>query len=274
MAACPQEEVAVVPAHDRPPYLETTGALMAALAQQGIAAHIHPPEALQNGVCPKLWAALGSRAVTAVRRYDAHTPLVAGLILDRRLLQTSQPATGVLLPHPPQRLWHWLRLLFPTARHIVLLHADSDPARLAAIARLVRQARLRLTLLALEVPQGNFARLQSLPADADVLWIDGQAFTPDIARAILMAAYRRRIPAVGLSRQWVEAGAAFALDWDYRDLGAQIAALIARWWRTPQSDPPVPQPPRRAILVLNREVLHHLGRRIPKNLPPETVLLP
>ena len=65
------------------------------------------------------------------------------------------------------------------------------------------------------------AALKNLSKSIDVLWgiPDKIVFTQQTAKEILLFSLRNRIPLIGLSSSWVKAGALYALDWNYRDVG-------------------------------------------------------
>jgi putative ABC transport system substrate-binding protein len=44
-------------------------------------------------------------------------------------------------------------------------------------------------------------------------------------KTLLLFSFRHKLPLIGLSETWVHAGALYALDWDYRELGAFCGRL-------------------------------------------------
>ncbi len=88
-----------------------------------------------------------------------------------------------------------------------------------------------------------------------------------MAQAILLYSFRNRMPFSGLSASWVKAGALYALERDYEDMGAQCAEMaekVARG-RRPASLPPAK--PRKVVYTLNLKTAEHLKL----SLPPELV---
>src|SRR4030067_1111588 len=57
---------------------------------------------------------------------------------------------------------------------------------------------------------------------------DAVVHNPKAAKIILLFSYRHRIPFIGPSESWVKEGAFYALDRDYRDMGAQCGEMADR----------------------------------------------
>jgi putative ABC transport system substrate-binding protein len=60
-------------------------------------------------------------------------------------------------------------------------------------------------------------------------------------KALLLFSFRHKLPLIGLSEAWVQAGALYALDWDYRELGAFCGRLALR--QLPGARVATPTPP-------------------------------
>ena len=78
------------------------------------------------------------------------------------------------------------------------------------------------------------------------------------AKAVLLSSFHNRIPFVGLSSAWVKAGALYALNWDYSDIGAQSGEIALRVLQgtPPGTIPPVP--PRKVQYALNLKTASHM----------------
>ncbi len=273
--ACPIPEVVVVIAHPAAPYRKTAEAVVQSLAQHRIPARIQTTERLVPPSCPKLWVAVGSRAVATIRKLDANTPLVATLVVDESVIHKAQPATGVTLMPPLEYQWRWFRRLLPQVKTLGVLYNPQRGDALQILTELGHRDGITVMGLAVETPKQLVEVLADLPDSIEALWLlgNGRLFSATTARSILMATFRRRIPLVGLSRQWVEAGALYAFDWDYEALGRQAAEQVLQIWRQPGDLPP-PTHPNQLHLAVNRQVFRHLGLTLPYPLPEGTRLLP
>jgi putative ABC transport system substrate-binding protein len=193
-------------------------------------------------------------------------PLIAGLVLDTDELHQHANTTAVGLNFPANLHWLWLRRLLPDAQQIAVIY---DPRHSSALFQsLQQQARTEgIILIQASVSSAEDfpALLQNLPPQLDALWaVDGTvAYNPAAVRELLLYSFRNRVPLIGLSSQWVKAGALYALDWDYADLGRQAAELadaILKKGNSPASLSPVF--PRSVRLVLNSKTAEHMKLQI------------
>jgi putative ABC transport system substrate-binding protein len=72
-----------------------------------------------------------------------------------------------------------------------------------------------------------------------------------MAKPLLLFSFRNSIPLVGLSSSWVKAGALYALEWDYADLGAQAGEMALGILRGARPSAIPTAPPRKTFYTLN-----------------------
>jgi len=225
--------------------------------------------ALQAFVTAKgaLVLALGTVAVEAARA-QREVPVVGALVLSEAQLRGGN-VTGVTLGVPPDVQFQWVKRLLPKARRLGALFNPEENGD--AVARAVQAAtRGGLELIPREVhgPQEIPGSLASLERTSDALWglPDRVVFVPQTAKAILLFSFRNRIPLVGPSEAWVKAGALFALEPDYRDLGAQCGELASTilGGAKPASLPPAP--PRTAVLSVNKKTAAQMKVDLPDDV--------
>jgi len=215
---------------------------------------------------PALVLTLGKLATEAVLEHAPGVPVVAGLLLDAQLLRAPN-VTGVPLEHPPEVELQWLRRLLPEATQVGVIY---DPVRDAArIERLKSAATpFGLTIVAEPVtaPADLPGALEQLSRHAQVMLgiPNPELFSPRTARPILLFSFRNRIPFVGLTSAWVKAGAIYALDWDYTDMGAQLGELAERILNGAAASSLDPQPPRRVRFSVNEKTAGHMRLDIPQ----------
>jgi putative ABC transport system substrate-binding protein len=154
-------------------------------------------------------------------------PLIASLVLTTEELAGATNATAVVLEFPVETQLRWLQRLLPHQQRIGVLFNLHENQRLIETATRVA-ASLGLTLFPYEVstPQDLPAALDAVAKRADVLWSipDQTVLSPETAEHLLTFSFRNRIPFTGLSAAWVKAGALYALDRDYRDIGTQCGS--------------------------------------------------
>jgi putative ABC transport system substrate-binding protein len=95
---------------------------------------------------------------------------------------------------------------------------------------------------------------------------DSVVLTPQTAQQLLLFSFRNRIPLVGPSAAWVKAGALYALDWDYQDIGAQSAELALRVLAGTAPESVAPQSPRRMLYSLNAKTMRHMRIELPAHV--------
>ncbi|MDH5725887.1 MAG: hypothetical protein OEY60_10495, partial [Nitrospira sp.] len=81
-----------------------------------------------------------------------------------------------------------------------------------------------------ETPRDIPDALESLANNVDLLWgiSDQVVLLPQTAEPILLFSFRNKIPFAGLSTPWVKAGALYALERDYSDIGSQCAEIAVK----------------------------------------------
>jgi putative ABC transport system substrate-binding protein len=176
---------------------------------------------------PKLVLTLGTPATRASLIQIKDIPIVAGMILDTEELRRNTNSTGVGLNFSASLQWLWLRRLLPDARQIAVLY---DPHLSTALFHALQTQAQTEGITLIQAPTDSAetfpALMENLPPQLDALWaVDGAAYNTASIRELLLYSFRNRAPLIGLSAQWVKAGALYALDWNYSDLGAQAADL-------------------------------------------------
>jgi putative ABC transport system substrate-binding protein len=190
---------------------------------------------------------LGPHAATRAAR-DA--PMIAAI--DCMSAQAGASAQAVPPAIPPQQQVAWLRRLLPSARYIGVLY---DPAQntqaIEALAAALRRADLNPVLVPVPTPATLPAALARVAASADALLAvsDTIVYTPQTAKALLVFSFRHKLPLIGFSESWVQAGALFALDWDYRELGMFCGRLALQRLAGHGA---APTPPRLHVFVNQR----------------------
>jgi putative ABC transport system substrate-binding protein len=210
--------------------------------------------------------ALGTLATRESLQRFPGTPLVAGMILTPSELEGATNATGVFLQFPVETELEWLARLVPGQRRIgVLYHSAEAKDRVDQAERLAPTVNLNIAAYQVDAPQEIPDALESLANRADVLWgiTDPMIYNPETAKSLLLFSFRHQIPLVGQSTPWVKAGALYALDRDYQDVGVQCAQLAARILegRAPSTLPPVP--PRKVRYALNRRTAAQMKLEFP-----------
>ncbi len=214
---------------------------------------------------PRLIFSLGSLATRAATRQKS-VPVVYAMVLRGEEFAGTSNATGVFLEFPAEESLKWVRKILPGRDKVgVVFDPAENRSAVEALRRAAKAAKLDLHAEAVDGPSSLPSALENVSRRVDVLLgvADSMVLSPKTAKEILLFSYRNRIPFVGLSNAWVKAGALYALDRDYADLGAQAAEMAAAVLRgAPVAGLP-PSPPRKLVYDLNLKTARHLRLEIP-----------
>jgi len=201
---------------------------------------------------------LGLRAAELVARATPAGPIVSCLVSGSAAVPPPHAIT-VPIEIPVDAQIAWLGRLLPAARTIGLLF---DPAistrRIETLAPALSRAGYTPMLAPVPAAATLPSALERLTNSVDAMLAipDPTVYTPQASRALLLFSFRNKIPLIGLAEAWVRAGALYALDWDFEELGRYCGALAARAIAAGRA--PAPAMPRPRVTV-NRRTAEQLG---------------
>lgn len=267
------ESIAVLVSHDRPPFWDVLAGFRQYLQQRDVQVDYDiydlqgdPVKAAQaieqiKKAEPRLIFSLGSLALREAGREIQDIPIVADMILKEEDLQGIPNATGAYLEFPIATQFEWLRRILPEARNIgVVYNPEENDSRIEAASIIARQMGLKLVAQEVRTPRELPDALKNLVNSTDVLWgvSDRVVLTPQTAKSILLFSFRNRIPFIGLSSPWVKAGALYALDRDYNDIGWQCGEMAYRVLQGEEVRSIAPTPPRKVVYSLNQKTARRM----------------
>jgi len=180
---------------------------------------------------PELVLTLGSNAVKVARERFSNVPILACLILDGEILNAYANVSGIVMRHSIEKQLLWHQRVLPNVKNIGILYSpQNSQQQLDFFAKAAEHIGLNIVKVpvntALELPSA----LKAIKRNAEsILAIpDPIVYSGKTAKGVLLFSFRNKIPLAGLSRAWVKAGALYALDWDYQQLGEQCAAEAAK----------------------------------------------
>jgi len=261
-----EARITVIVSQDATPYLEALDGFRSYLEAQGVRAKIdvhalHGDGTLAGAALQRarqdraaLVLALGSLGAHAAVREVRDIPIVAGLILSTADLVQSPNAAAVVLEFPVETELRFLQRFLPGQHNVgVLFNPAENQARIDAATRAAPALGLTLYARRVQSPKDLPEALESLSSRADVLWgvADQMVLNSQTARHILLFSLRHQIPFVGLSETWVKAGALYALDRDYNDIGLQCGETALRILQGADPSSLAPVPPRKVVYSVN-----------------------
>ncbi len=227
-------------------------------------------EALRKAEARAPLVTVGSVATRAALEAESDAPVIACMTVDAAELRQAENATGVVLEFPLETQLQWVRRFLTKGQSVgVLYNPAENREEIRDAKRIARGLGLRIVDREIRQPQDLPGALASLAREADLLWglTDQLVLSQQTAEAILLFSFRNRIPFAGLSESWVKAGALYALDRDYEDLGAQCGEMALEVLGG-QSVSSVPlATPRKVTYSINLRTAEHLKL----DLPPELI---
>lgn len=215
----------------------------------------------------------GTLATDVIAKEIRDIPIVFTFVLNpvtSRLVGSFGPTgrnlTGVALDVPLQEQFANFKLVVPSLRRVAVFY---NPAETGAIVeeagRVAAGMGLDLTAVPINAPEELPQKIKMLKG-MDGLWMtaDSTVFTPRNTAFILLHTLKEGIPFMGLSEQFVKAGALLGKTIDLADVenqtAAQVNAVLAG------ADPgkmPILYP-RKIGLVLNLKAAEEIGVEIPR----------
>lgn len=245
------ERLLVIASGDTPPYQNALAGIQklgVAVETSQLGAGQEPPFA-RAGKDTAI-VALGAAAAAAVARAGPPGPVVNCMVLGGEDAKSATAAVSVPLQIPAETQILWMKRLLPNARNVGILF---DPAQNEKRAAEDAAALARAGYVPVQEPvTGPTAlpnALNRLINRVDVLHAlpDTTVYAREHSRALLLFSFRHQIPLIGPTEAWVKAGALYALDWDYTDLGRYCGALALS--RLAGAKAHAPAPPRTRLVV-------------------------
>jgi putative ABC transport system substrate-binding protein len=203
-------------------------ALVATLAQSGRDAAI---------------VTLGAAAAALASRAAPIATMVKCMVLGGDEGGSPGPAVSVPLEIAADTQAVWMKRLLPNARNVgILFDPAQNDKRAVDNAAALQRAGYAAVLEPVNGPSALPNALTRLTNRVDVLHAlpDTTVYAREHSRALLLFSFRHGIPLAGPTEAWVKAGALYALDWDYADLGRYCASLALRQLAGNKSPPPAP----------------------------------
>lgn len=276
LAQAAEPVVLVVISERNASYLEAADALTAELERGGlpradIALMTSGEYSAAPAETPKLLVAVGTGAANLLAAKDSRIPLIATLLpatsFEQIVLSTgrkpSATFSAVFLSQPFSRQLDLVRLALPEARRIGVLWGPDSLSQAIAL-QAATQAR-GLQMVAAQVGPGELAypALQKVLEDADLLLAvaNPQIYNSGSIQNILLSSYRSRVPFIGFSPSYVQAGAVFAVYSTPAMIGRQTA-VMARHLLQGRGLPAAPQYPQEFSVSVNDQVARSLGLKL------------
>jgi putative tryptophan/tyrosine transport system substrate-binding protein len=193
-----------------------------------------PDKQAIEAVHPELLLTIGSSATAFADRTFPALPVVFAKVLnpiESGFIQSwDQPGrhiTGAALDIPAEVQLQKFTSMIPKLKKVGVIYTENT-------RRLVDEARKAATSLGLQIVPYEITSAKQLPQAIDSLcrsvegiWTvaDEELSSPQFVRFILLETLRSRIPVMGFNQTFVESGALFCLEADYKYIGRQAASI-------------------------------------------------
>ena len=280
-ATADSSRIVVLSGQDLKPYQDVLVGFQQSLSKQGININIevHALKGNQNTMQEvladvkrngaRLVVTLGTAATQAAVREGSHLPILATMIMSAADIQSAPNATAVLLDFPLDIQLQWLRRIVPGAGTVgMLFNPQENQAKATAALRIAKDTGLTLVTQAVDTPRALPDALDNIARTVDVLWgiSDSTVMTAHTAESILLSMLRNKIPLVGLSTPWVKAGALYALDRDYADIGFQCGEVAGKVIGGTKAGSLAPVSPRKVTYAVNLKTAGIIKLELPQDL--------
>lgn len=209
-----------------------------------------------------LVVAAGMKATeAAITHFDAPvlsvmTPKIAyETLLERRFSPHHAKAlSAIYLDQPWARQLDFIQATLPGHSVVGLLYSPRTSITLPRLPR-----GMSINAQSVRSTETLFATLENVLNNSDVLLVipDSEIYSSSNVRNILLTSYRMKIPLVGISQAYVNAGALCAIFSTPEQIAGQAGETIVSFTRDRRL--PEPQYPTSFSISLNQSVAHSLG---------------
>ncbi|MCP4706979.1 MAG: hypothetical protein GY865_20455 [candidate division Zixibacteria bacterium] len=190
-----------------------------------------------NEINPRLIITIGSFATQEISSRIKNKPIIFSAVLNPEtsgfVKSKSQPGgriTGASLDIPPDIQYTYFKRVISDLKKIGVLYSDETANLIPPAKAVASEAGLELIAVKIDSEKDIPSALEKLGRMTDGIWsvADKKIYSPRSTRFILLNTLRNGIPFMGFSRNLVESGALFALDFDYKDIGRQTGKIVLK----------------------------------------------
>jgi ABC-type uncharacterized transport system substrate-binding protein len=218
-----------------------------------------------NRIRPALAIAVGSGAAAALERVEpAQLAVIATVVLECDLEsgggKPPRFKTAVTIDLPPEVLFGEIGRLFPGRKRVGVIRGPMQTeGYMRAVEQAARRIGLALEVMTCQHPRDLVDVFLKLKPRVDLVWCppNAELYNSATLKPLLIASLTNRLPIIGFSEQFVQAGALFGGSADFVEVGRQTAALALQVVR---NDPvPARQGARKFLFAYNQRVARLLG---------------
>lgn len=249
-----------------PAYQQFSAALKNALAARKgnveiIEFQVGPPHTPGSNKPADLIVAVGMKATEATMA-NSDAPVLSVMILklayasllERRFLPgRTQPISAIYLDQPWNRQLNFIQAALPGHNVVGILYSSRTSITLPRLPR-----GMSINAQSVWSAETLFATLENVLNNSNVLLVipDSEIYSSSNVRNILLTSYRLKVPLVGISQAYVNAGALCAIFSTPEQIAEQAGETIVSFARDRRL--PEPQYPTSFNISINQPVAHSL----------------
>ena len=231
---------------------------------------------------PDLIFIVGTSALKVFLPEFNETPILFSVVLNPVKLklidswtETGRNLSGAALNIPYEIQFDWIRKVLPDAKQVGIIYKmDCLNQCLEKAAKAARQSGLKLEIRKIDKIKDLLPTLKDLCEHSDILLgiPDLGVYNRKTLKQILLFTLRNRMPFIGISEQYVKAGAFFCLTVDYREQGEAAAEMAEK---VLEGFEPAAMPvkrPENIKLSINRNTAERLGIKINRKFLKDATL--
>jgi len=268
-------KVAVLLSDNSAPYLSFSASFDKALAASKAGAVVTESQTIGETNADLIVAVGMKAAESAAAQTDTPVLVVmvprmgyADLRTQARKKNSAPAISAIYLNQPWARQLDFLRAALPARRRIGLLYSPDTRIDVARLRQDIASRDGSLVAQPVRSAEDLYASLETVLGKSDVLLAvpDSTIYSSNNIRNILLTSYRYRIPLIGLSQPYVNAGALCAIFSTPEQLAEQASSAVILFARTGQL--PDSQYPAAFTIAVNQQVARSLGIELPS---PEAI---
>lgn len=217
-----------------------------------------------GGAKPDLVVAVGVKA-TEIALADFDAPVLSVMVPKagyEALLRHSQKplkaVSAIYLDQPWDRQLNFIQATLPKHGIVGMLYSPNTSIILPRLPH-----GMSLNAKSVRSAEALFTSLEYILESSDVLLVipDSEIYSSNNVRNILLTSYRYKVPLIGISQSYVNAGALCAIFSTPEQLALQTAEVIVSFAKDQRL--PEPQYPASFSIGINQQVANSLGIDIP-----------
>jgi len=228
---------------------------------------------------PALILALGTKAANFISSQVQDIPIIYSMVLNQRVYGQSNSVakniTGVTLSIPTFHQFSVIKEIMPDVKSIGVIYTRAENADLIQEAQLAaRQLNIDLVTAGVDKEKEVPTALNNLLRVVDVIWmiVDKAVNSVDSRKYIILECFRNNVPVVGLSENYVRAGAAFAVSADYTKLGIQTGTMAVKILNGSEVRMLSHESPKDYNIYINQRIVDGIGLIIPENIEQRVIV--